>query len=96
MNSVAHGPGWLSCYDAAIVANPIVARGHDVLVVIDIQQPAKLELPEIVPTGGVLCFGLGLGERGQQHPCQDGDDGDDDEQFDERESESRLQSLVLF
>jgi hypothetical protein len=32
-----------------------------------------------------LGLGLGSGQGWQKHACQDGDDGDDDEQFDQRE-----------
>ena len=43
------------------------------------------QLLQIIHAGDALGLGLGFGERGQEQAGEDGNDGDDDEQFDERE-----------
>ena len=42
------------------------------------------KLPEIVQAGDAVCLFFSLAERRQQHRGQDGDNGDDHKQFDER------------
>ena len=56
-----------------------------VAIIIRIHEPADLQLFHVVRAVGLEPSRLGSGERGQEHGRQDGDDGDDDEQFDQRE-----------
>ncbi len=58
-----------------------------VIVFLGIEQNRKPDLFEIAQAVCLLRLGLCLAQRRQQHPSQNGDDGDDDQQFDERESE---------
>ncbi len=76
VNAIAHGPGWL---DAPVHGSRrYVVRGwHQPVVIIDIQAPAELELAQVVQAGSPLGPGLGPGQGGQEHGCQDRDDGDD-------------------
>jgi len=50
-----------------------------------IQQVAQDDLFLIAGAADRLGLGLGPGQRRQKHARQDGDDGDDNEQFDQRE-----------
>ena len=47
------------------------------------------QLLQIIHAGDALGLGLGFGERGQEQAGEDGNDGDDDEQLDERERGAR-------
>jgi len=68
------------------VANPV---GNQHLIVIPgVKDPAHRQLLQVADAANAERFGLGLAERRQQHARQNGDNGDDHEQFDERESGS--------
>jgi hypothetical protein len=56
-----------------------------VLVVRDEEVERERELALVVETLGAVRVGLGLAQRGQQQRRQHGDDGDDHQQFDQRE-----------
>jgi len=45
----------------------------------------QAHLPHVAEAGHALRLGLGLGERRQQQGGQNGDDGDDHQQFNQRE-----------
>ena len=45
----------------------------------------EADLLQIAHASDALRLGFGLGKRGQEETCKDGDDGDHDEQLDERE-----------
>jgi hypothetical protein len=55
-------------------------------VIIGKHAVRQADLLEIAHTVDALSFGLGLGEGGQKEPRQDGDDGNDNQQLDERKS----------
>jgi len=50
-------------------------------------------LLEIIEAANGQSPALALGQGGQQHRCQDGKDGDDDKQLDQREAARRTGSL---
>lgn len=50
-----------------------------------VHDPAQTELAGVVEALDGDSLGLGLGERGEQHAGKDGDDGNHDEKFDQRE-----------
>src|SRR2546422_6764661 len=56
---------------------------------------AEQELLLVVGAGDSLGRGFGSGQGRQQQACQDGDDGDDHQQFNQRESVWRAVLLVL-
>ena len=59
-------------------------------VVIFVHEPGELELPEIVETCNAVRLRLGLSQRGQEHPCENRNDGDDDQEFDESKADVRF------
>ena len=67
-----------------------VGKGKRIPVVLDIHPPRQHQLPTVVHAHDALGLGLGLGQRGQQQAGQNGDDGNDDEQLDQRESTNRI------
>ena len=56
-----------------------------VIVIVDVQPPANHELVDVVFAHDALGFRFCFGKRGQKHPGENRDDGDDDEKFDQRE-----------
>ena len=60
--------------------------GKHLIVVIQIHVEREPPLPEVAETGDAVGLFLGLGQRRQKHGRQNGDDGDDHQQFDQRES----------
>ena len=67
----------------------IVHVDQDVLVVGDIHLPGQTQLLLTVQTHGRGRFGLGLGQRRQQHRRENGDDGNDYQQLDQGEGRGR-------
>jgi hypothetical protein len=67
----------------ALVAG--TSEWHLVGVVIGVHGGTHRQLLEVVHAPGGQRFALGLGEGGQEHAGQDGDDGDHYQQLDERE-----------
>ncbi|CBY14136.1 unnamed protein product [Oikopleura dioica] len=61
-------------------------RREVVVVVIDVEQPADLELAIVVEAGDLVGLGLRPAERGQKHRRENRDDGDDHQQLEERET----------
>ena len=60
---------------------------YQVTVIIPgIRDPGQHQLLAIVEAGDACCFALGLGQGGEEHASQDGDDRNDHQQFDERKS----------
>jgi hypothetical protein len=51
--------------------------------------PSRLKLLQIVQAGGGLANGFGLGHGRQEQRCQDGNDGNDHQEFDKREGAVR-------
>lgn len=86
VNGITDSPGRFLAHDYASALDPIVARWHYIVVVVRVHVPAELELFEVAQASDGLRLALGFGERGQEHPRQDRDDGNDDEQLDEGES----------
>src|SRR6185369_12070150 len=65
---------------SAVVGLPVGTVEHHFFVIIaGIHLPGQLQLFEVVETGDPLRFHFCLGQGGQQHGGEDGDDGDDDE-----------------
>src|SRR5215472_12611718 len=54
-------------------------------MIVLIQLPRHLKLVQVTETACGLAIGLGPGKSGQQERSEDGDDGNDDQQFDQRE-----------
>lgn len=54
--------------------------------VCSVHSVGDANLAEVIEAGGLFGFVFCLGEGGQEHGCEDGNDGDDDEQFDEGET----------
>jgi hypothetical protein len=71
----------------------IHAPGVFISLVTGPHSGAQPGLFEIVYAGDVLGFGFASGQRRQNHASEDGNDGDDDQQFDEGEGGS---SLITF
>ena len=67
---------------AAAVAN---IRWKFFVEIIGVIPPREIQLPQIVQADNTVGFGLGFGQRGQEHAGQDGDNGDNHQQFDQRE-----------
>ena len=65
------------------------AGWHNVIVVEGVLVPGERHLMEIADAGGGLSLGFGFGQSRQEHSCQDGDNGYDDQQLDEREGRVR-------
>ena len=64
------------------------ASGDHVFILIGEHQHGQADLLEVVEADGGLPLLLGLGQRGQQHRGEDGDDRDHHEQLDQREGAS--------
>jgi len=79
IGQVASDPSRTSC---------VVSDGvHDTVpIVIGIHAPTERELPVVVKALNADGFQFGLAQSRQQHRRQNGDDGDDHQQFNERES----------
>jgi len=60
--------------------------GRRVAVVVVVQLPGQRQLPKVVHALNALRFRLGLAQRRQEHARENGNDGDNDQQFDEGES----------
>ena len=58
---------------------------EDVPEIADVNYHAQPQLFEVVHAADLIGLLFGLGERGQQHGRQNGDNGDDDQQFDQGE-----------
>ena len=68
------------------IARGVGLQGREhVLVVAEVGDEADAELLKLVNADDGPCLGARLGERREQHRRQNGDDGDDDKQLDERE-----------
>jgi hypothetical protein len=63
-----------------------LASQQDFSLITGVQGERQLKLFGIVHALDAHGLGLRLAECGQEHSRQDGDDGDDDQQFDQRES----------
>ena len=70
--------------------------GHDIVIVADIKHKTKAQLLEVIQTIDLLRLLLRSGQCRQQHGGQNGDDGDDHQQFDQRETRCLLAGLVIF
>ena len=68
-----------------IVSNIDGLIGRKCVLIIAIHVPAELELAIIIEAGDLLPLGFGLTQGRQQHGGENGDDGNDHQQFDERE-----------
>ena len=60
-------------------------RRQRAMVVVHIHAHGQAELTEIIVAGDSLARLFGLAQGRQQHRRQNGDDGDDHKQFDQRE-----------
>ena len=58
-------------------------------MIVRVHRPGQAQLSHIAQALDALGLRLGFAQRGQKQPRQDRDDGDDDEQFDQREGQSR-------
>jgi hypothetical protein len=54
--------------------------------IVGVKLASHGELPFIVEAGNTLSFHFGSGERGEEEAGENGDDGNNDEQFDQRET----------
>ena len=90
----------------AVVAVEIHAAAHPVhvapavgvdevapVVVVGVQGEGQLELLHVVQAEGDLRLALGLGQRRQQQPRQNGDDGDHHQQLDKRKATPSVSSI---
>jgi len=59
-----------------------------VVIVVFVNEPAQIQLSEVAQTFEILCSGLGFAQCRQQHARQDGDNGDNHEEFNKRETET--------
>jgi hypothetical protein len=55
-------------------------------LVTSIKQPREHDLAVVVHAGNPSAFCLGLAQGGQEQSRQNGDDGDNDQEFNERET----------
>src|SRR5207249_2701062 len=62
-------------------------RGHFVGVVLDVHLPGQHHLAAIVHAGDGVGPALGLGQGRQEQASEDGDDGDDHQQFDQSKAD---------
>src|SRR4030095_14715164 len=58
--------------------------GHAVVIVGAVHVTGQEDLLDVIDINRVLGLVFCFGERGQEHPGEDGNNGNDDEQFDER------------
>jgi len=63
-----------------------VGRRNLPVLVIHVELPRHHQLLGVVEAHDAVALGLGLGQRRQEHARQDGDDGDDHQQFDQGEA----------
>lgn len=56
-----------------------------VIVIHGKHSEGESDLFEVADALDFLCFGFGFGQGGKEHPGENGDDGDNDQQLDERE-----------
>ena len=64
-----------------------MVRAREFIVVIAlVHVVGQHQLLGVVHTEDALSFGFSLGQRGQEHACQNGDDGDDHQELDEGET----------
>ena len=75
--------------DLAPDRGPIAVRRHEILVVGGVHRIAQVLLFLVAHAAGGVGLDLRLGQGRQEHPGQDGDDGDDHQQLDERERPAR-------
>lgn len=65
---------------------------HNVIVIEGVLVPGERHLMKITGAGDAFGLGLGFGQGGQKHSCQDGDDGNDYEKFDQGKS---IESMIF-
>ena len=73
----------------------VAMRRENLVVVIRVKLHEQTDLSEVVQAGNALSLLFGLSQRRQQHPGKDGDDGDDDEKFDEGKTQAKAASTGL-
>jgi hypothetical protein len=66
----------------------IAAVGKLVVMIAEVKFPGDADLAELGTAGRGDALVFGATESGQEEGSQDGDDGDDDQQFDEGEGTS--------
>ena len=66
------------------VGSPVVAR-HRVLIIVEIQGPGERELFVVAKTPDFVGLFPGAAQGRQEHGCQDGNDGDDHQEFNQGE-----------
>src|ERR1051326_1915325 len=76
--------GRIWCVKPARIVDTPVRINCEILEVVGIHMNRQANLFLLAETLRPLRLGLGLSKRGQQHCCQNSDNGDDDEQFDKR------------
>ena len=69
---------------------------HDAFIVIRVHGESCAKLFAVADAGCHAGFFTGFGERGQQHGGENRNDGDDDQQFDQREVEESFHFVVSF
>ena len=65
-------------------AKPV--QGETIIVVILVKHPSQLHLLQVAEATRFSCLRLGLGQSRQKHAGQNGNNGNDDEEFDQRKS----------
>src|SRR5439155_25010715 len=65
-----------------------VANGHYFFVVVSVHERRQADLLEVVQTLGLFGLGLGVGERRQEEPGEDGNDRNHDQQLNQRKGAS--------
>ncbi len=71
------------------IVNEIIWR-QPVIIVQRIEVPADLELPEVVQARDIECLRFGFAQAGQEQTCQNGNDGDDDQQLNQGKGKAAL------
>jgi tetratricopeptide (TPR) repeat protein len=64
--------------------------GHVVVIVRNVKVSGQKNLLHVTEAAGTLALFLGFGERREEHAGEDGNDRDDDQQFNERETAWRV------
>ncbi len=68
------------------VAHLVPRPGKHLVVIVHVHRVGESPLFQVVEAGDLLGLGFGLGQCGQQHRGQNGNDGNDHQQFNQCET----------
>ena len=80
------GAGAAEVGDENLPPEGFIAAGHAPVVFVGVKDHGNAHLAEVVVAVGLGGFGFGAAECGEKHSGQNGNDGDDDEEFYEGEA----------